>query len=342
MGASETPPFWWQKPDWRAFALAPVAMIYARANRIRLSRPPRERIDVPILHIGDFAFSVPGKTQAAMAFARAAKKLGHRPGIFCLGPSGFGSAPHLVDPRHDSARHVGDAALEMAQVAPVAVSSDKAAAARMLAAEGCDILILVDGQSAWPLRVDFTLLAIDADLGLGNERVAPAGPVRGRLTDRVRGADAVLRIGDAPGANAAVRAAARAGRPVHEARVVLRKPAAISGRKLLAFSTIKDPEGFFRSVEEAGGEIVARRQFAEGHYLLADELGELLAEATADNANIVTTRRDMIRLESGDAMPEGFRERLVVLDMAVEFEVDATAPAIINETIAEWRQTRAG
>jgi tetraacyldisaccharide 4'-kinase len=342
MGASETPPFWWEKPDWRALALAPAAMVYARATRIRLSRPPRDVVDVPILRIGDFALSVPGKTQAAMAFARAARKLRHKPGIMCLGPSGFGDAPHLVDPHHDSARHVGDAAIEMAQVAPVAVCNDWAAAARMLAAEGCDFLIVVDGNPAWPLQVHFTLLVVDAARGLGNERVVPAGPVRGRLTDQIRSADAILRIGAAAGANAAVRAAARAGRPVHEALVVLRNAAVVAGKRLLAFSSIKDADGFFRTVEEAGGDIVARHPFAEGHYLSPDEVADLLADAVALDARLITTRRDLIRLESGDAMPEGFRNRLDILDMAVEFEIDSTAPAIINDTIAEWRRVRAG
>lgn len=340
MGASETPPFWWKRPDWRAFALAPVAMVYGRAARIRLSRPPRDAVDVPVLRIGDFAVSVPGKTQAAMAFARAAATLGHSPGLLCFGPPGFGSVPQLVDAEHDSARRVGDAALEMASVAPVAVCADRAAAARRLVAEGCDFIIMADGDSAWPLQVHYTLLVVDARRGLGNECMVPAGPLRARLTDQVRNADAVLRIGDASGANSAVRAAARAARPVHEARAAFRNAAVLSGRRLLAFTGVKDVEGFFAAVENAGGDLVLRRPFAEGHYLSSDELEELLADALAAGASLVTTRRDMIRLEDGNSMPEGFKDRLVVLDMAVEFEVDATAPAIIGETIAEWRRSR--
>lgn len=342
MGASETPPFWWQKPDWRAFALAPAAMVYARATRIRLSRAAREEVDIPVLRIGDFAVSVPGKTQATKAFARAARKKGHKPGVICLGPSGFGASPHLVDAHHDSARHVGDAAVEMASAAPVAVCNDWAAAARMVAAEGCDFVIMADGNAAWPLKVHFTVLVVDAARGLGNERIVPAGPLRGRLTDQVRSADAVLRIGDASGANAAIRAAARAARPVHEARTLVRNPASVADKRLLAFATIKDPGSFFETVEDAGGEIVARHSFAEGHYLTRDELGDLHADAAARDLRMVTTRRDLIRLESGDAMPDGFRDRLEVLDIAVEFEVETTAPAIIDDTIAEWRRSRAG
>lgn len=340
MGASETPPFWWQKADWRALALAPAAALYARTTRISLSRPARLTVDVPILRIADFAVAVPGKTQAAMAVARAAKKHGHRPGILFPGPAGFGAAPHLVDPKHDSARHVGDAAIEAASAAPVAVASDHAAAARMLAAEGCDFLISVDGPNAWRLKTHFTLRVIDAERGLGNERVMPAGPLRGRLTDLARASDAILRIGDTAGANAAVRAAARAAKPVHTARTVIRNRNAIAGSTVIALSTVKHVDGFAGSLERAGASVVDAHTFAESHHFMAEDYETILEEVVERNARIVTTGRDMIRLAGGEPPPPEFLERLDVLQISVEFEVEATGLAIIRDTIAAWRQGR--
>ena len=342
MGTSETPPFWWQKPDWRSLALAPAAAIYANATRIRLARPARVTVDLPILRVGDFAVAVPGKTQAAMAFARAAIAFGHRPGLVCQGPSGFGNQPHRVDPVHDSARHVGEAALEMAQVAPTIVCSDRAAAARLLAAEGCDFLIVVDGLSAWPLKTHYSVLVVDAARGLGNERVVPAGPLRGSLTDHARAADAVLRIGSAAGGNSAVRAAARAARPVYEARVVFRNGCDLAGKKVIAFSSIKHPQSFFEGLREIGAELLSADHLAEGHLPPADRLAEMLAEAGRKKALIVTTRRDMIRLQAADTELDGLKNRLVPLDIAVEFEVEANARTMIDETIAEWRRSRVG
>lgn len=338
MGTSETPPFWWRKPDWRALALAPAAAVYANATRIRLSRPAKAVVDLPILRVGDLAVAVPGKTQAAMAFARSAMALGHRPGLICPAPSGFGSQPHLIDADHDSARHVGEAAIEMAAVAPVAIGADRAAAARMLAAEGCDFLVAVEGLSAWPLHTNYTVLVVDAARGLGNERVIPAGPLRGRLTDHVRSADAVLRIGSGLGGNSAVRAAARAARPVYEARVVYGNGTSVEGRKVIAFSSIKDPETFFQALAGFGADLVATHLLAEGHLPLPDQFAEMVSAAERHDALIVTTRRDMIRIEDADIMPQGAGGRLATLDMRVEFEVEENARTVIDETIAGWRQ----
>lgn len=340
MGTSETPPFWWQKPDWRSFALAPAAAVYANATRIRLSRPAKVEVDLPILRVGDFAVAVPGKTQAAMAFARAARKFGHKPGLICQAPSGFGSQPHRVDRTHDSARHVGEAAFEMAAAAPTIICSDRAAGARMLAAEGCDFLFAVDGLTAWPLRTHYTVLVVDAGRGLGNERVIPAGPLRGSLTDHVRSADAVLRIGGGQGGNSAVRAAARAARPVYEARVAYQDGESLAGKKVILFSAIKDPETFFQAVAEFDADILATHVLAEGRLPLPDQLGEMVSLAEQEKALIVTTRRDLIRLEDADLMPDGAKSRLMALDMTVEFEVQENARTMIEETIAEWRRGR--
>ena len=203
------------------------------------------------------------------------------------------------------------------------------------------MLILVDGGLRQPLAAHFTLIVVDARLGLGNERVMPAGPLRCSLTDRVRSADAVLRIGDDTGGNSAVRAAARAARPVYEARPAFSSGRSLSGRQLLAFTAIKDPTGFFDTVTKEGGELVDRHVFGEGHYFAPDELAELLSDAIAADAGLVTTRRDAIRLAGGEPPPDGFMERLEIIDMAVEFEVDSTAPAIIAQTIDNWRAERA-
>ncbi|MGH9915823.1 MAG: tetraacyldisaccharide 4'-kinase, partial [Pyrinomonadaceae bacterium] len=39
---SEAPPFWWEKPDWRARALTPLSKIYGMGagRRIRRALPP--------------------------------------------------------------------------------------------------------------------------------------------------------------------------------------------------------------------------------------------------------------------------------------------------------------
>ena len=41
--ASEAPPFWWEEPDWRAYALYPVSRIYSFVATRRMINARREK-----------------------------------------------------------------------------------------------------------------------------------------------------------------------------------------------------------------------------------------------------------------------------------------------------------
>ena len=73
--ASEAPPFWWQAPDWRAYALYPISAIYGTVARRRMTAARREPIDVPVLCVGNFTVGGAGKTPVAIALAKQAKKM---------------------------------------------------------------------------------------------------------------------------------------------------------------------------------------------------------------------------------------------------------------------------
>ncbi|RUU66038.1 hypothetical protein EOD03_36625, partial [Mesorhizobium sp. M7A.T.Ca.TU.009.01.1.2] len=60
--ASEAPPFWWEEPDWRVLALSPLSAIYAAAAGRGMRRAKREKIEAPVLCIGNFTVGGTGKT----------------------------------------------------------------------------------------------------------------------------------------------------------------------------------------------------------------------------------------------------------------------------------------
>ena len=128
----------------------------------------------------------------------------------------------MVDASHDSARHVGDEPLLLAEHAPVAVTPDRAAGAKLLASRGCDFLIMDDGFQSARIHMDYALLVVDGRRGVGNGHVIPGGPVRAPLVHQMRFAHAVLKIGDGEAADDIVRMASRAGRPVFEAHAEIR------------------------------------------------------------------------------------------------------------------------
>lgn len=340
--ASEAPPFWWEKPDWRARALSPLSWLYGAIAGRRMRSAKREKIDVPVLCVGNFTVGGSGKTPVAIALAGHALQRGLNPGFLSRGHGGSFAEPHIVDAHHDAAKHVGDEPLLLAEHAPVAVSPNRAAGARMLIEkEGCDFLIMDDGFQSARIHIDFALVVVDARYGVGNGRVIPGGPLRAPVVTQLLYADALLRMGDGTAADAVVRQAARAGKPIFAARARPRDTKQFAGKRLLAFAGIGHPEKFYDTVAEAGGKVVLSRSFPDHHVYGADELAELLSTAKTADLRLVTTAKDAARLRHG-AIPSGFLEKLNVLEIETVFEPDQTPQRIIDETLEAWRRRRVG
>lgn len=329
---SEAPPFWWEKPDWRARALSPLSKIYGivAGRRIRRAKPPA--IPVPVLCIGNFTLGGAGKTPTSIAFAQAATAAGLKPGIVSRGYGGAFSGLHRVDLDHDSARHVGDEPMLLARHAPVVVCTDRLAGAKSLQDAGCDFIIMDDGFQSARLHFDYALLVVDAGRGIGNGHVFPGGPLRAPLTDQLVRTDALLKIGTANGADKLVRNAARAAKPVYEAVL---KPKALEGiadKPLLAFAGIGDPSKFFRTLEGAGAKVEQTRSFPDHHPYKDEDVADLVRDAGKDGLTLITTAKDQVRLLDGSPAVKEFASRVLVLEVELVFSHPQTASRIIRET----------
>lgn len=337
--ASESPPFWWEKPDWRAYALYPLSRLYGMVAAYRMAHAPREKVDAPVLCIGNFTVGGSGKTPMAIALANQAKLQRLKPGFLSRGHGGGFSRPHIVDPHHDSAKHVGDEPLLLAEHGPVAVTANRAAGARLLIEQGCDFLIMDDGFQSARIHMDYALVVVDGRHGVGNGHVIPGGPLRARLVDQVRYATALVKMGGEEAGNAGVRQAARAGRPIFEAATRPRDAERFAGRRFLAFAGIGHPDRFYDTVTRAGGAVEMTRSFGDHHFYVAEEIDELAQAAENAGLELVTTTKDAVRLRHG-AAPKELLDRLNVLEIDAVFENRLAAQRIIDDTLDAWRQRR--
>jgi tetraacyldisaccharide 4'-kinase len=337
---SESPPFWWEEPDWRVLALSPLSSVYAIVAGRRMRSAAREKVEAPVLCVGNFTVGGTGKTPVAIALARQARRMQLNPGFLSRGHGGSFARPHVVDAHHDSARHVGDEPLLLAEHAPVAVTPNRAAGARLLLEKhGCDFLIMDDGFQSARVHIDYALVVVDTRYGIGNGRVIPGGPLRANIVDQLIFTTALLKMGEGTAADAVVRQAARAGRPIFEAHTQPRNGAGLAGKRFLAFAGIGHPDKFFDTVREAGGEVALARSFPDHHFYGDDELAELASTARGAGLGLITTAKDAARLRHGAASPE-FLSHLDVLEIDTVFERAHVPARIIDETLDAWRQRK--
>jgi tetraacyldisaccharide 4'-kinase len=228
-----------------------------------------------------------------------------------------------VDPARHSASDVGDEPLLLARTATVIVARDRVAGAELAVGAGASVIVMDDGFQNPSLAKDFSFLVVDGRRGIGNGRVIPAGPLRAPLAAQIARAQALLVVGTGAGADDIVKQASGRGVPVFTARL---RPdagfvAAPSGGRVLAFAGIGDPDKFFATLTEAGIAVAATRGFPDHHHYTRQEAQALCDEAERAGLTLVTTEKDLARINGDDAAaPLARHARALPVTLAFERE----------------------
>jgi tetraacyldisaccharide 4'-kinase len=182
-----------------ALLLQPFAFLYragvaVRVGGYRSGLFREERIRVPVIVVGNLTAGGTGKTPVVSWLAGKLSEIGLKPGIVSRGYAGRrGQEPVMVTDASGAAE-VGDEALMLARrsCVPVCVAVDRVAAARRLLAEkGVDVIVADDGLQHYRLARDLEIAVVDGQRGLGNRHLLPAGPLR-EPVERLSKVDYVL------------------------------------------------------------------------------------------------------------------------------------------------------
>ena len=290
-------PKFWRDDNGLSQILLPIATVWSAVTRIRMGLGTSWRAPVPVVCVGNLVVGGAGKTPLAIALARHLIAAGHTPHFLSRGYGGRERGPIHVDLQHHDADAVGDEPLLLAAVAPTWVARNRPAGARMACAAGADVIVMDDGFQNPTLAKDISVLAIDGGYGFGNHRVMPAGPLRERLSNGLRRADAAVVIGtDATGALNGTRHYCA----VHKAHLTPYPEDAIVGKRVLAFAGIGRPEKFYATLRQIGCTLAATKDFPDHHVYTAEQIMTLCEEAAALDAIPATAEKDYVRL-SDDA-----------------------------------------
>lgn len=314
------PPLWLIPFSWLFALLSSLRRWFYRIGFLGTVNFP-----VPVVVVGNITVGGTGKTPLTLAVVQALQQQGRKPGIVLRGYKGQGGAT-LVTPDSDPAL-VGDEAVLLAQRSgcPVMTNKDRTAAVhQLLAKHDIDCIVSDDGLQHYRLGRDMEIAVVDAQRGMGNGYLLPAGPLREAATRLVQ-VDMVVTNGSAEPtllAGIATRtlsmqlsgtALFNLGSGSSEALVAFR------GQRVHAIAGIGNPWRFFTYLRSEGIDVV--------EHALPDHAIVAAKDITFDDTlPIIMTEKDAVKIRRQSLHGEQFWYLPVSAEFsAADFEVLGTA-----------------
>lgn len=285
----------WLTRGLKARALWPLALLYGALTALRrlsyrFGWQATERMDVPVIVVGNVVAGGAGKTPVVMAVVRHLQQRGLRVGVVSRGYGRAGKGCREVQRESDPAE-VGDepSLIRQATGAPVFVAARRVEAARALLAAHSDTQVIVsdDGLQHLALGRDVEICVFD-DRGIGNGWLLPAGPLREHWP---RACDLVLHTGSRPafGGFTAARALADHALRSDGARIPL---AELVGKPLVALAAIARPGAFFDMLRGRGLTLVETLALPDHH-----DFAHWTRPSSADAGTaLLCTEKDAVKL----------------------------------------------
>ena len=324
------PVFWYKQKSaiekWLKSVLMPIGCIYGWFVRRRFDLYFPVPMEKPVICVGNLVAGGAGKTLVVLSLTDLLKEKGYNPHLLNRGYGGMEHGPLQVSPGRDTACDVGDEALLLVEKAPTWVSVNRPLGAQAAMDTGADIVVMDDGFQNPVIYKDFSFLVIDGIVGLGNGQIIPAGPLREQVSFGLSRADAVIIIGeDKTGMADYIRSLVDL--PILYATLTAdENNPDIKDKKVFAFAGIGRPKKFRETLEAVGAQVEGWTEFPDHFPYNEGDLKKTVAEAEEQNALLVTTPKDHVRL------PESLRSKILKFSVHLVWEKQDAVVSLIEQT----------
>lgn len=310
------------------------------------------RLSVPVISVGNITVGGTGKSPTTQYLCKGLADRGLRPAALSYGYGGRLHGKFGVVSDNQSvlltAEVAGDEPVMLANSLPgvpvLVCKNRRLSGAAAIQDMNANALVLDDGFQIRELYRDLNIVLVNSDGGFDNGRMLPAGKLREPLSGLAR-ADCVLATGEwTPKRRDEMIATVRAhsdaaiyfGRFIPSTLVSLDGTRELSldalrGRKVLALSSIANPTGFERSIQDLGASLSARERFADHHCYWAEDIACVNRSAVDSGSEmIITTDKDAVKLQGHDFAADAYALRI-----RLELSEDARFWRMLEDAISD-------
>lgn len=156
-----------------------------------------------------------------------------------------------------------------------------------------NIIIIDDFLQNPYLHKDITIVSVDSQRLFGNKFLIPAGPLREYPDTTLSAADLIFLVGN--NSDKIPPSLASYANKLIQAQIIVSNDID-KNKNYFAFSGIGNPERFFLTLKNYGLNIVDCKIFPDHHNYLQADLENLYLLANTNNATLVTTRKDYVKI----------------------------------------------
>ena len=276
--------------------LLPVSLLMQIINFVRRLMVKSQKFSIPIICVGNIYLGGTGKTPLCSELFSILKNL-NKNAVF-------------IRKKYDSFQ---DEINLLKQIGPVYEKSKRINALDEAIQNKFEVAVLDDGFQDFSVEKDLSIVCFNEKQWIGNGFIIPSGPLREGLSALTR-ANCVIINGKK---NINIENKILKNNKLIKIFYSKYKPQNISdfkNRKIICFAGIGNPENFFDLLKDNNIDLLEKISFPDHHNYSKTELDILIKKAKENNATLLTTEKDYLRIE------EKYRGNINCLKIKIEIE----------------------
>lgn len=296
------------------YLMWPLSMVYRLGVYIHKNIVSSNNVDVPVISVGNITVGGTGKTPAVLNILETL-----RPDILkAVVMRGYKrKTKGIVVVTSEDYNKFGDEAPLIKKRNPkiiIVLSADRFKGAEVAVKNGAEIIILDDGFQSYEIKRDLDIVVVDCTRPFGGGYLLPAGALREPLKS-LRRADCVLLTrynlvdeDEVKGIEIKLKKINNRLRIFHAIERIKNfkelsgsrsvPPDFFKDKKVICFTGIGNPEGFYNLLKSSGA-VIVRKIFKRDHYEWKDvEISDIAKEAIASRCEVLTTEKDAVRIQN--------------------------------------------
>ena len=312
----KTPKFWLQKNSLTSLILLPLSLFYKLGFFIKKILVKTQKVDLPIICIGNIIAGGAGKTPVALALGEFLKKNNFE---FCYLTRGYKSNNNRVLMIENfyqfDVENIGDEAKLLAEIAPTCIAKNRFFGYKKIREnKKFQAIIMDDGLQNFQLEYALKILVIDSKIAFGNKRLIPSGPMRQSLAEVAKNIDLFIIIGKKNLAIEEEILQQNSEAKILSAQIFASNLDKFINQNIVAFCGIAYPQKFFDFIKNNGLNLIETKIYADHYQYKIEDLEGIYQEALSKNLKLITTKKDWVKF------PKIFQEKIDYLDIKLEFE----------------------